>query len=362
MTNSINVPRELLENIVLCYNEGEFELGTLAAECHALLSAPSPAGVDDDDEYMPDGIVQGIMQSQEVDAVALSAKSLKAAGVDGLEVVRKACEVANCKYPDMDAMADFKRDVTPSVVIGLLDGIRHAKGIAAINDARANGCAETVKFLRLELSDAQAIIDGLRGEVGAQRVKTCIALKERNDAREERDAALAECERLQMQLAACGVVALANTIESAGEARQMHPDYMSASCSDVADAVDREIALRAERDDLRQRLAVRDEDIERIRVQLMTIASADPAQHSIEWAKAMAATGNNEVYAKWREAFDERDQQAQRIGELEGLLLDCENAFADIGADEWCERIDAALSAVCAAAPNIAMTSEHSGS
>ena len=44
--NTINVPRELLENIVLCYNEGEFELGTLAAECHALLSATSPAGVD----------------------------------------------------------------------------------------------------------------------------------------------------------------------------------------------------------------------------------------------------------------------------------------------------------------------------
>ena len=36
-------------------------------------------------------------------------------------------------------------------------------------------------------SDAQAIIDGLRGGVGAQRVKTCTALKERNDAREERD-------------------------------------------------------------------------------------------------------------------------------------------------------------------------------
>ena len=33
----------------------------------------------------------------------------------------------------------------------------------------------------------QAIIDGLRAEIGAQRVKTCIALKERNDAREERD-------------------------------------------------------------------------------------------------------------------------------------------------------------------------------
>ena len=60
----------------------------------------------------------------------------------------------------------------------------------------------------------------------------------------------AECERLRMQLAACGVVALANTPESAAQARQMHPDYMSASCSDVADAVDREITLRQQRDKL----------------------------------------------------------------------------------------------------------------
>ena len=119
--------------------------------------------------------------------LAMLANTPSPAGVDGLEVARKACEAANCKYPEMDAMADFKRDVTPSFVIGLLDGIRHAKGIAAINDARANGCAETVQFLRLELSAAQALIDGLRGEVGAQRVKTCAALKARNDAHEERD-------------------------------------------------------------------------------------------------------------------------------------------------------------------------------
>ncbi len=112
------------------------------------------------------------------------------------------------------------------------------------------------------LPDAQAIIDGLRGEVAAQRVKTCIALKERNDAREERDAALVECERRQMQLAACGVVALANTIESAGEARQMHPDYMSASCSDVAGAVDRELALRTERDRTARRIAELETELE----------------------------------------------------------------------------------------------------
>ncbi len=52
-------------------------------------------------------------------------------------------------------------------------------------------------------------------------------------------------ERLQMQLVACGVVALANTPESAARARDMHPDYMSASCSDVMRAVDREMHQRA---------------------------------------------------------------------------------------------------------------------
>ena len=51
----------------------------------------------------------------------------------------------------------------------------------------------------------QAIIDGLRAEIGAQRVKTCIALKERNDAREERDQQaqrIGELERALLEVAA----------------------------------------------------------------------------------------------------------------------------------------------------------------
>lgn len=68
---------------------------------------------------------------------------------------------------------------------------------------------------------------------------------------EEHDA---EIERLDMQLAACGAVALANTESSAAQARVMHPDYMSASCGDVMRAVDREMALRTERNRL-QRMA-----------------------------------------------------------------------------------------------------------
>jgi len=55
-----------------------------------------------------------------------------------------------------------------------------------------------------------------------------------------------EIERLRMQLVACGVVALANTPESAAKARDMHPDYMSASCGDVIRTVDIQMQLRAE--------------------------------------------------------------------------------------------------------------------
>ena len=82
---------------------------------------------------------------------------------------------------------------------------------------------------------------------------------ERDALRQQLAGQDAEIERLRMQLVACGVVALANTPKSAGEARQMHPDYMSASCSDVANAVDREMTLRQQCDKLTQAL----EDVDR---------------------------------------------------------------------------------------------------
>lgn len=41
---------------------------------------------------------------------------------------------------------------------------------------------------------------------------------------------------------------MSNTPESAARNREMHADYRSESCNDVASAVDREMALRAERD------------------------------------------------------------------------------------------------------------------
>jgi transcription initiation factor TFIIIB Brf1 subunit/transcription initiation factor TFIIB len=58
------------------------------------------------------------------------------------------------------------------------------------------------------------------------------------------DNANAELERERMRLAACGVVADANTPESAKKWRNMRDEYRSASCDGVARAVDREMRLR----------------------------------------------------------------------------------------------------------------------
>lgn len=76
--------------------------------------------------------------------------------------------------------------------------------------------------------------------------------KHRADAmREEIERLTAELETERMRLAACGVVALANTEQSAAKEREMLPEYRSASLADVERAVDREMQLRAERDELR---------------------------------------------------------------------------------------------------------------
>ena len=68
----------------------------------------------------------------------------------------------------------------------------------------------------------------------------------------------AECEALReeleterMRVVACGVVADADTPDSAAKARDMHPDYRSPSCDDVARLVDECISLRAENEALR---------------------------------------------------------------------------------------------------------------
>lgn len=70
----------------------------------------------------------------------------------------------------------------------------------------------------------------------------------------ERDEARADLGIERMRLAACGVIALANTPESAARDRDILPQYRSASSDDVARAVDREMLLRAEVERLRKTL------------------------------------------------------------------------------------------------------------
>ena len=55
----------------------------------------------------------------------------------------------------------------------------------------------------------------------------------------------ADLERERLRLAACGVVAMADTPESAAKARDMSPEYHSASLADVIHQIDALMELRA---------------------------------------------------------------------------------------------------------------------
>lgn len=70
------------------------------------------------------------------------------------------------------------------------------------------------------------------------------------DLTKQRDELQAELERERMRLAACGVVAMADTPDGAAKARDMHPDYRSASFDDVVRRVVECIQLRKQRDEL----------------------------------------------------------------------------------------------------------------
>ena len=69
----------------------------------------------------------------------------------------------------------------------------------------------------------------------------------------EIEALQSELEDERNRLAACGVVALANTPESAKEQRKMLGKYKSASLDDVIRAVDREMKYREELEALKNK-------------------------------------------------------------------------------------------------------------
>lgn len=70
-----------------------------------------------------------------------------------------------------------------------------------------------------------------------------------------------DLERERIRLAVCGVVAMCDTPEAAARSRDMRQEYFSASCGDVIRRVEECIRLRKECDELRAKLANRDQII-----------------------------------------------------------------------------------------------------
>ena len=83
-----------------------------------------------------------------------------------------------------------------------------------------------------------------------------------------------------------------------------------------------------------------------LRVKLMTIASADPRYHGIEWAKAHAAENDNRAWLKWKEAIDQHDHLRAGLGRARELLesaagiiaWECGQTTTTENIEEWLER------------------------
>jgi uncharacterized protein YigA (DUF484 family) len=106
----------------------------------------------------------------------------------------------------------------------------------------------------------------------------------------------AEIEKLRMQLAACGVAAMANTSATAPLARNVSPEYNSASLQDVCRAVDREMAQRAQVAFLEVKVQTMEAEIQRNRAIIRDAGrphaverSRDPREES----RAVGETGGN---------------------------------------------------------------------
>jgi hypothetical protein len=109
-------------------------------------------------------------------------------------VPRDFLESASSSADHVEDVRAMVADPSPAGV----DGLDVVQAVAWLNTATKEASTHPVVVMDwddekepveslMPISQHEAIIDGLRGEVGAQRVKTCTALKERNDAREERD-------------------------------------------------------------------------------------------------------------------------------------------------------------------------------
>ncbi|MEN6425981.1 MAG: hypothetical protein ABFE13_11495 [Phycisphaerales bacterium] len=85
------------------------------------------------------------------------------------------------------------------------------------------------------------------------------------NTRPRESALIEELETERLRLSACGIVAMANTPESAKKARDLKEEYRSASLGDVERAVDRGMALIEERDRLSGIVATQADGLEAAR-------------------------------------------------------------------------------------------------
>jgi hypothetical protein len=118
-----------------------------------------------------------------------------------------------------------------------------ATKLRALNDWRRGGDIEYPGPLAVDeaIDAAVEMIDRLEAAEKERESWKGLAQQFGN----ELDTVRVELETERMRLVACGVVALANTPDSAKQAREMRPEYWSASCGDVARMVDENIKLRA---------------------------------------------------------------------------------------------------------------------
>lgn len=120
----------------------------------------------------------------------------------------------------------------------------------AAESERAEGIEAAVRELRLFImgeslqtrKEASKHLETLVAE--CDRLSSMLD-HQRDEATETERMLRSELETERIRLAACGVVALSNTPESAAKARDMLPEYRSASCDDVARMVDEQMHLRA---------------------------------------------------------------------------------------------------------------------
>lgn len=81
-----------------------------------------------------------------------------------------------------------------------------------------------------------------------QNFKYLADLRKQPEAKQDQDEEFDELELERLRLAGCGVIANSNTRESLDKQRSMHPKVMCGSIADVIQAIEREIALREQRD------------------------------------------------------------------------------------------------------------------